>query len=168
MTRLAAQIESRQSETLFRFSAAASYYDLVQRRISEQREERIEGLQTFREFTERRLAPAMNTCRSVTGRLEALSVRVAQATRLLSTRVDLSSERQSQALLVSMNRRAQLQLRLQETVKGFPSPPSPITSSDWSVTPSKGWKRSACASVRRSPWVSPSLSPRSWPFLACG
>jgi uncharacterized membrane-anchored protein len=119
LTRLAAQIESRQSETLFRFSAAVSYYDLVQRRIVELREERIQGLQTFREFTERRLAPAMNTCRSVTGRLEALSVRVAQATRLLSTRVELSSERQSQALLASMNRRAQLQLRLQETVEGF-------------------------------------------------
>ena len=119
LTRLAAEIESRQSETLFRFAAAASYYDLVQRRIEELREERIEGLQTFREFTERRLAPAMTTCASVTARQEALSVRVAQATELLSTRVDLSSERQSHALLASMNRRAQLQIRLQETVEGL-------------------------------------------------
>lgn len=119
LTRLAAQVESRQSETLFRFGAAASYYDLVQRRIQELREERIEGLQTFREFTERRLAPAMNTCRSVAARQEALSVRVAQATELLSTRVNISSERQSHALLASMNRRAQLQMRLQQTVEGL-------------------------------------------------
>ncbi len=119
LTRLAAQVESRQSETLFRFGAAASYYDLVQRRTRELREERIEGLQTFREFTERRLAPAMNTCRSVVARQEALSVRVAQTTELLSTRVDLSSERQSRALLESMDRRAQLQIRLQQTVEGL-------------------------------------------------
>ncbi len=119
LTRLAAEMESRQSEALFRLGAGASYYDLVQRRIHELREERIEGLQPFREFTERRLAPAMNTCRAVAARQEALSVRVAQATDLLSTRVDLSSERQSHALLASMNRRAQLQIRLQQTVEGI-------------------------------------------------
>jgi len=119
LTKLSAQIESRQSETQFRFGASASYYDLVQRRIHELREERIEGMQTFREFTERRLAPAMSTCRSVTARQEALSAGVARATELLSTRVELSSERQSHALLASMNRRAHMQLRLQETVEGL-------------------------------------------------
>jgi uncharacterized membrane-anchored protein len=119
LTKLSAQIENRQSETQFRFGAAASYYDLVQRRIHELREERIEGMQTFREFTERRLAPAMSTCRSVTARQEALSAGVARATELLSTRVELSSERQSHALLASMNRRAHMQLRLQETVEGL-------------------------------------------------
>ena len=119
LTRLAAAIESRQSETLFRFTASASYYDLTQRRTAELREERIQGLQTFREFTERRLEPAMRTCAAVTARQEALSVRVDQATKLLATRVDLSTERQSHALLASMNRRAQLQLRLQETVEGL-------------------------------------------------
>jgi uncharacterized membrane-anchored protein len=119
LTKLSAQIESRQSETQFRFGAAASYYDLVQRRINELREERIEGIQTLREFMERRLAPAMSTCRSVTARQEALSEGVARATELLSTRVELSSERQSQALLASMNRRAHMQLRLQETVEGL-------------------------------------------------
>ena len=119
LTRLAAEIESRQTETQFRFAAAASYYDLVQRRIQELREERLSGLQTFGEFMERRLAPAMRTCRAVTERQEVLSARVARATELLSTRVEISSERQSHALLESMNRRAILQLRLQETVEGL-------------------------------------------------
>ena len=91
----------------------------MQRRIDELREQRIQGLQTFREFTERRLAPAMNTCRSVAARQESLSLRVARATRLLSTRVDLTRERQNQALLESMNTRARLQLRLQSTVEGL-------------------------------------------------
>jgi len=119
LTQLEAQLENQQSETRYRFGAADAYYDLVKRRIDELREERIQGLQTFREFTERRLAPAMSTCRSVATRQESLSLRVSRATRLLSTRVDLTRERQNQALLESMNSRARLQLRLQSTVEGL-------------------------------------------------
>lgn len=119
LTRLAAGIEHQESQTRYRFGAADAYYGLVQRRIDELREQRIPGLQTFREFTERRLAPAMNTCRSVAVRQESLSQRVARATRLLSTRVDLTTERQNQALLELMNSRARLQLRLQSTVEGL-------------------------------------------------
>ena len=119
LTRLEAEIENRQSETRYRFSASDAYYELVRQRIDELREQRIQGLQTFREFTERRLAPAMNTCRAAAARQESLSQRVARATRLLSTRVDLTRERQNQALLESMDRRASLQLRLQSTVEGL-------------------------------------------------
>jgi uncharacterized membrane-anchored protein len=119
LTRLEAEIENRQSLTRYRFSAADAYHDLVQRRIDELREQRIQGLQTFREFTERRLTPAMTTWRSVAARQESLSQRVARATRLLATRVDLTLERQNQTLLESMNRRARLQLRLQSTVEGL-------------------------------------------------
>lgn len=119
LTQLAAEIEHQESQTRYRFGAADAYYELMQRRIDELREQRIPGLQTFREFTERRLAPAMNTCRSVAARQESLSLRVARATRLLSTRVDVTTERQNQALLESMNTRARLQLRLQSTVEGL-------------------------------------------------
>jgi uncharacterized membrane-anchored protein len=117
LTRLAAEIETREAASHYRFGAAAAYYDLVRRRIDELREERIEGLQTFREFTERRLAPAMNTCRGVAARERALSERVSRATQLLSTRVDVEREQQNRALLASMDRRAKLQLRLQMTVE---------------------------------------------------
>jgi len=119
LTHLEAEIDSRTSENHYRFSAAAAYHELVQRRIAELREERIQGLQTFQEFTERRLAPAMNTCRTAAQRQESLSERVARTTQLLSTRVDITRERQNQAVLESMNRRAKLQLRLQETVEGL-------------------------------------------------
>ncbi|WP_431267664.1 DUF3422 family protein [Dankookia sp. P2] len=71
LTRLAAEVESREAESLYRFSAADAYYELVQRRIAELREVRIEGVQTLQEFTERRLAPAMNTCRAVAARQES-------------------------------------------------------------------------------------------------
>jgi len=119
LTRLEAEIENAEAAHHYRFTAAAAYHELVQRRIAELREERIQGLQTFQEFTDRRLAPAMSTCESVAQRQESLSRRVARATQLLSTRVDVTREGQNQALLESMNRRAQLQLRLQETVEGL-------------------------------------------------
>jgi uncharacterized membrane-anchored protein len=119
LTRMAAEAESRESRHRFRFSAAAAYYELVRNRIQELRETRMEGMQTFGEFTERRLAPAMNTCQAVGARQEMLSQRVARATQLLSTRVDITRERQNQALLASMERRARQQLRLQQAVEGF-------------------------------------------------
>jgi uncharacterized membrane-anchored protein len=138
LTRLEAEIEDRQTSNHYRFSAATAYHELVQRRIEELREERIHGLQTFHEFTERRLAPAMSTCRAVAARQESLSRHVARATQLLSTRVDVARERQNQAVLESMNRRAKMQLRLQQTVEGSRSRRSPTTSSVSSATPPRG------------------------------
>jgi uncharacterized membrane-anchored protein len=44
---------------------------------------------------------------------------VAQVGALLATRVGVARERQNQQLLASMERRARLQLRLQETVEGL-------------------------------------------------
>lgn len=119
LTALEGAVASRSSENHYRFGAAAAYHELVQRRIAELREDRLPGLQTFHEFIERRLAPAMNTCRSVGARQEQLSSRVARATQLLSTRVAVTNERQNQAVLRAMNHRAELQLRLQTTVEGL-------------------------------------------------
>lgn len=119
LMKLEAGIESRNSESHYRFSAAAAYYDLVQRRIGELRETRIEGLQQFQEFMERRLAPAMTTCIATASRLQALASRVASVTQLLSTKVDIALEQQNQAVLASMDKRAKLQLRLQQTVEGL-------------------------------------------------
>ncbi len=85
MTRLDAAVEKQHADTHYDFSAANAYYDLVQQRIEELREERIEGLQTFREFNDRRFSPAIATCRSVSSRQTALSERIAHTTVLLST-----------------------------------------------------------------------------------
>ena len=119
LTRLEANAERQFIENQYRFAAAGAYADLVHKRIEELREERIEGLQTFREFNERRFLPAIATCRATSSRQKALSERIAHATMLLSTRVGVSRERQNQTLLQSMDRRADLQLRLQQTVEGL-------------------------------------------------
>lgn len=119
LTRLAATVESEVAANSFRFGASRAYYDLVKRRIAELREERLLGIQTIEEFMDRRLAPAMATCTSAEKRLLDLSERVARASDLLRTRVDIEREQQNQALLASMNHRARMQLRLQQTVEGL-------------------------------------------------
>lgn len=119
LTRLEAEIEHQASETRSRFSAAEAYYQLVQRRIKELREQRVQGVQTFEEFSERRLAPAMNTCRSIGERQDALSLRASRTTRLLATRVDLTLEKQNQQLLEAMHQRAREQIRMQSTLEGL-------------------------------------------------
>lgn len=119
LTRLAAEVESGLAASQFRFGACRAYHELVTRRIAELRESKLPGIQTIDEFMTRRLSPAVATCATVSQRLHDLSERVAQASSLLSTRVDIARERQNQALLASMDRRARLQLRLQQTVEGL-------------------------------------------------
>lgn len=119
LTRLSARLEAIQAANSYRFGAARAYYGLVARRLEELREVRIEGSQPWRPFLERRLAPAIRTCESLARRQEALSQRLARATGLLRTRINVTLERQNRDLLASMNRRARLQIRLQETVEGL-------------------------------------------------
>jgi len=114
-----ARVERLAAANGYRLSAAAAYHALVEARLAELRESRIEGLPTLSEFLDRRLAPAMATCRHASQRQEALSQRLARSAELLRTRVDIALEDQNRAVLQSMDRRAQLQLRLQETVEGL-------------------------------------------------
>ena len=119
LTGLSADVERAASPAVYRFGAARAYYALVQRRVEELREARIEGVQTIHEFLDRRLAPAMRTCEAVAERMARLTERISRTTDLLRTRVDIQLEAQNSALLHSMDRRAKLQLRLQQTVEGL-------------------------------------------------
>lgn len=116
---LAAEAEKVSVETSYRFSAARAYYNLVKRRLEDIREDKIVGLQSVGEFIDKRLGPAMETVENVADRQEVLSRRIARASDLLRTRVDVALEEQNRDLLRSMDRRARLQLRLQATVEGL-------------------------------------------------
>lgn len=119
LTSVSAEIERATGAADYRFGAARAYGDLVDKRIAELREQRIEGLQTYREFMDRRFVPALRTCEATAERLAQMSRRLTRAGALLRTRVDIAVEAQNQDLLASMDRRAHLQLRLQETVEGL-------------------------------------------------
>ncbi len=119
LTRLSASSQVRHQRSNYRFAASDAYYEIVLQRIEELRETRMHGVQTFAEFTIRRLTPAVSTYRAVSRRQRAVLEQIARATKLLSTRIDVSRQQQNQSLLESMNRRAKTQLRLQATVEGL-------------------------------------------------
>ena len=116
---VSAELESLVAQSSFRFGATAAYEQIVNQRISVLREERFEGRQTFAEFMMRRYEPAMRTVRATKERLDAMADRAMRAGELLRTRVDVERSAQNQALLESMDKRADLQLRLQRTVEGL-------------------------------------------------
>jgi uncharacterized membrane-anchored protein len=116
---LAAKVEGWMSANGLRFTAAEAYYELVKRSLIETHETVIPGVQTLNTFMDRRFEPAMRTCRWTVRRLRDLSDRISRTTQILKTRIEFVNESQQQALLASMDRRAKLQLRLQQTVEGL-------------------------------------------------
>jgi len=116
---IAAELEKLQTESVFRFGATGAYEALVNQRIEVLREERFLGRQTFGEFMMRRYDPAMRTIKATERRLLSMSERAIRAGDLLRTQVDVDRSAQNQDLLASMDRRADMQLRLQKTVEGL-------------------------------------------------
>jgi uncharacterized membrane-anchored protein len=117
LTALAGETEALIARTSYRFGAATAYHDLVRERIQRLREQRIEALQTIGEFMQRRLDPALRTCLAVAERQRTAIDRIARMTQMMNTRVEVAAEATNAALLASMDRRADLQLRLQQTVE---------------------------------------------------
>ena len=116
---VSAELEALSATSSFRFGATEAYEALVHERISVLRESRFEGRQTFGEFMMRRYDPAMRTVAATRARLSKMADRAMRAGELLRTRVEVERSAQNSALLESMNKRADLQLRLQQTVEGL-------------------------------------------------
>lgn len=116
---LASELARLTSQSRFRISATEAYAQIVADRLAGLAEGRVAGYPTLTEFTELRLTPAVRTCLSVSRRLEQVAEHSYQATSLLRTRIETVVEQQSRDLLQSMDRRTDLQLRLQHTVEGL-------------------------------------------------
>ena len=116
---VSARLETEATQLSFRFGATKAYEAIARDRIAALRESRFMGRQTLDEFMTRRFEPAMRTVQSAETRLDAMVDRAARAGELLRTRVDVQRSAQNQALLERMDRRADLQLRLQHTVEGL-------------------------------------------------
>ncbi|WP_170381703.1 DUF3422 family protein [Ruegeria atlantica] len=116
---ISTELETLSAQCSFRFGATGAYEAIVNQRIEVLREERFEGGQSFADFMMRRYDPAIRTVKSTERRLQALSDRAIRAGELLRTRVDVERSAQNQALLESMDRRADIALRLQYTVEGL-------------------------------------------------
>jgi uncharacterized membrane-anchored protein len=119
LLKVSAELENMLARSSFRFGATAAYEALVHQRVEVMREERFDGRQTFEEFMMRRFDPAMRTVKAGELRLQQMAERATRAGNLLRTRVDVERSAQNQELLASMDKRADLQLRLQRTVEGL-------------------------------------------------
>ncbi|MDO1582114.1 DUF3422 family protein [Rhizobium oryzicola] len=119
ITHLAAELEANAALSLYRFGASRAYYNIVLERVATLSEKAVGGNETLGGFLQRRLAPAMRTCQSVEERQANLSRKLARATSLLRSWIDVDLQKFNTELLHSMNQRAQLQLRLQQTVEGL-------------------------------------------------
>jgi uncharacterized membrane-anchored protein len=119
LTELAAELEADAAASLYRFGASRAYDGIVEERLKALGEATVAGYDTWAAFLQRRVAPAMRTCRSVEERQANLSRKLTRAVTLLRTWIDVEVERQNRDLLASMNERARVQLRLQHTVEGL-------------------------------------------------
>jgi uncharacterized membrane-anchored protein len=116
---ISAELESLAVQHSFRFSATGAYEAIVRERVESLRESRFEGRQKLSEFMARRYDPAVRTVKSAETRLRQMVTRAARAGELLRTRVDVERSAQNQKLLERMDRRSDLQLKLQHTVEGL-------------------------------------------------
>lgn len=119
LTFLSAELARLAATTRYRMSATRAYAQLSIERLRALNITAVAGHQSLDDFTERRLMPAVRTCDSFSQRLDDLSQRAAWASELLRTRIDIALAKQNRDLLTSMDRRTQVQLRLQQTVEGL-------------------------------------------------
>ena len=119
LSHLASRAEQWISGYGLRFTASEAYSQLLSKNLYELAESPISGVQSLSEFMDRRFQPAMGTCIWTQRRLKELSDRISRTTQTLRTRIEFVNEEQTQKLLASMDQRARLQLRLQETVESL-------------------------------------------------
>ena len=162
LTTLAGEVESQYAASHSRFSASAAYFQLVDRRIADLGESRLAGLQTLGEFVQRRLSPARSTCEWAARRQDALSQRVSRISNLLRTRVEIEQQESSQDLLAAMNRRQELQMKLQVTVEGLS-----IAAITYYIAGLVSYLAKGAATLGW-PWSPESTSAVAIPFVALG
>ncbi len=119
LTDLAAALEAQAAATSYRFAASQAYFDIVHARLAAMHETPVNGARRFSSFFRRRLTPAVATCQTVEERQNGLSRKLMRTAELLRTRIQFELEGQNRDLLKSMNQRAKMQLRLQQTVEGL-------------------------------------------------
>jgi uncharacterized membrane-anchored protein len=119
LTQLAADLEADVAASSYRFGATRAYHDIVTERLRAVGEENIGNFSKISSFLARRSAPAVRTCRSIEQRQAELAKKLSRSANLLRTRVDVEIEQQNSTLLSTMNTRASMQLRLQQTVEGL-------------------------------------------------
>ena len=107
------------TETRYRFAASRAYFTLFQQRVDSLEEVIVGDVQTMSGFLRSRLEPAIATIESTAKRQKTLTDDLSRAIVLLRTRIELNLNKGNQALLKSMDKRHDQQLKISETVEGL-------------------------------------------------
>ena len=113
------EVARLKSTTAFRMSAAYAYDDLVAARLASLNETPVGQRQTLKGFVEHRLRPGINSIRAFEARIERVASAVAEALALARTQLDQLAQRNAEALLSSMEKRARQQVHLSQAVEGL-------------------------------------------------
>ncbi|WP_427968967.1 DUF3422 family protein [Altererythrobacter sp.] len=116
---LSLELANLSNEVGYRLDATRAYGELVSERLEDLQPQAIPGFHSLGDFARRRFRPALRTCAAHRDRLGRLTERAADLTALLRARIETRIENQNAQLLESMERRADLQLRLQQLVEGL-------------------------------------------------
>lgn len=119
LSQMAAEVEHLATTHSYRFAAARAYYQIVEQRVEELREEKIPGQPRYSTFLFKTLQPAKRTCDAADRRIEELAERIARATQLLNSIVAMRQAQQSHQMMESTNRNTETQIGLQKAVEGF-------------------------------------------------
>lgn len=103
----------------YRFAASLAYAALFEQRLDSLEEEKVGNIQTMSGFLRSRFEPAIATIESTTRRQETLTNDLSRTLVLLRTRIELNLAKGNQALLQSMNKRHDQQLKISQTVEGL-------------------------------------------------
>ncbi len=116
---LSSRVDNLVTRDSNRYDATKAYGQIVFRRLEEINEQRIQGAQRLSNFIRRRFIPAMNTNDATATRLDKLEQRIARTSALFRTKIDVQVQNQNALVLDSMNRRADTQIKLQQTVEAL-------------------------------------------------
>lgn len=144
----------------YRFAASLAYGKLFDQRLDSLEEEKVNKLQTITGFLRSRFEPAIATIESTLKRQQTLTNDLSRALVLLRTRIELNLAKGNQALLLSMNKRHDQQLKISQTVEGL----SIIAITYYAV----GLASYVLKAVTAQPWVpfsSTLLTAISVPFI---
>lgn len=107
------------TQSRYRFAASLAYAALFDQRLDSLEEEKVSKLQTLSGFLRSRFEPGIATIKSTLKRQETLTHDLSRALVLLRTRLELNLAKDNQALLQSMNKRHDQQLKISQTVEGL-------------------------------------------------
>ncbi len=107
------------NENKFRFQATNSYFPIINERLKELKLSTINSIQPYDTYLNSRLSPAKRTSETTEKRLNETLEQIDRTANLIQTNVELEVKNGNNLLLESMNKKTDIQIKLQKAVEGL-------------------------------------------------